>query len=97
MPPAGSPALKDRATVILPLRGKGGGVADLSHAGIRVILQIGVRYADQGGIAARRRRSGKPPERHSLSARRAAEPPECSVKNQAGEWVATPISGSPVL
>src|SRR5215510_7940538 len=32
MPPPGSPALKGRATVILPLRGQGGGVADLCHA-----------------------------------------------------------------
>src|SRR5215510_13019470 len=32
--------------------------------------------AERGGIAARRRRSGKPPERHSLSEQRAAEPPE---------------------
>src|SRR5215510_11180887 len=37
MPPASSPALKDRARVILPLRGKGGEV-----------LQIGVRYAGRG-------------------------------------------------
>src|SRR5215813_1237402 len=59
MPPADSPALKDRATVILPLRGQGGEALALSHAGIRKpswprcrnrskCPRFGVRCADRG-------------------------------------------------
>src|SRR5262249_49909645 len=78
-------------------------VADLSYAGMRKPVGLCSRSRSNcpksrcprrglGGIAARRKRSGKPPERQSLSARRAAEPRERSFKilsllRGPGRWI----------